>query len=156
MQDVLPEHFDVNRNPRTLNTIHLVEIAEKSSMPDLKIALVHDWLTGMRGGEKILEVFCELYPEATLFTLLHNKGSVSETIEKMKIRTSFIDRLPLKATKYRNYLPLFPWAIESLDFSGFDLILFDQPCGCERGSPDSGRAAHLLLSYADEIRLGDV
>lgn len=92
-------------------------------LPDLKIALVHDWLTGMRGGEKVLEVLCELYPQATLFTLLHNKGSVSGVIEGMEIRTSFIDRLPLKSKRYRNYLPLFSSAIESFDFSEYDLIL---------------------------------
>ena len=90
---------------------------------DLKIALVHDWLTGMRGGEKVLEVLCELYPRAPLFTLLHNRGSVSPVIENREIRTSFIDRFPLKSRKYRNFLPLFPSAMESFDFSGFDLIL---------------------------------
>ena len=89
----------------------------------LKVALVHDWLTGMRGGEKVLEVLCELYPGAPLFTLLHNKGSVSPLIEDREIHASFIDRLPLKARNYRNYLPLFPRAIESLDVSRFDVIL---------------------------------
>jgi hypothetical protein len=89
----------------------------------MKVALVHDWLTGMRGGEKILEVFCELFPVATLFTLLHNEGSMSPSIERMKIKTSFVQRLPLKAKKYRSYLPFFPYAIESLDLSGYDVVL---------------------------------
>lgn len=92
-------------------------------MQSQKIALVHDWLTGMRGGEKILEVLCELYPDATIFTLLHNEGAMSPTIERMNIRTSFIQHLPMKATKYRNYLPLMPRAIESFDFSNYDIIL---------------------------------
>ena len=60
----------------------------------MKVALVHDWLTGMRGGEKVLEVFCELFPDAHLYTLLHNKGSLCYTIESMDIRTSFIQKLP--------------------------------------------------------------
>jgi len=115
-------------------------------MSDLKIALVHDWLTGMRGGEKVLEVLCELYPQATLFTLLHNKGSVSATIEKMNIRTSFIDRLPLKATKYRNYLPLFPRAIESFDFSGFDLILSTSHAVAKGARPAPG-ALHICYCH---------
>jgi glycosyltransferase involved in cell wall biosynthesis len=89
----------------------------------INIALVHDWLTGMRGGEKVLEVLCELYPHAPLYTLLHNKGSVSPLIEERPVHTSFIDRLPLKSKRYRNYLPFFPLAIESFDFSGYDLIL---------------------------------
>jgi glycosyltransferase involved in cell wall biosynthesis len=88
-----------------------------------RVALVHDWLTGMRGGEKILEVLCELFPEATLFSLLHNKGTMSQTIEQMKIVTSFIQNLPMKERKYRNYLPLMPRAVESFDLSNFDVIL---------------------------------
>jgi len=138
MQGAWAAHFDVSRIPRTLDVIHLIEIADENSMSDLRIALVHDWLTGMRGGEKVLEVFCELYPQATLFTLLHNRGSVSETIERMEIRTSFIDWLPLKATKYRNYLPLFPRAIESLDFSGFDFILSSSHAVAKGARPASG------------------
>ncbi len=77
----------------------------------MKVALVHDWITGMRGGEKVLEVFCELFPHAHLYTLLHNKGSASDTIENMDIRTSFIQHLPLAKRKYRYFLPLFPTAI---------------------------------------------
>ncbi len=91
--------------------------------PSNKIALVHDWLTGMRGGEKVLEVLCEMFPGAPVFTLLHNKGSVSTIIERHPIHTSFIQYLPLKRTKYRVYLPLFPRAIESFDFSAYKLIL---------------------------------
>ncbi len=68
-------------------------------------ALVHDWLTGMRGGERCLEVFCELFPEADLFTLLHVPGSVSPSIENRRIVTSFIQRLPGAGRDYRHYLP---------------------------------------------------
>lgn len=88
-----------------------------------RVALVHDWLTGMRGGEKVLEVLCELFPDATLFTLLHNPGSVSSIIERMPIRTSFLQHLPFRRERYRNFLPLFPRAIESFDFRGYDLIV---------------------------------
>ncbi len=78
----------------------------------MKIALVHDWLTGMRGGEKCLEILCELFPQATIFTLLHNPGSVSGSIESKEIRTSFVQRLPGASHGYRWYLPLFPVAVE--------------------------------------------
>lgn len=80
----------------------------------MKIALVHDWLTGMRGGEKCLEVLCRHFPDATLHTLLHKPGSTSPTIERMRTRTSFLDRLPGIARHYRYWLPLMPRAIESL------------------------------------------
>jgi len=100
----------------------------------------------MRGGEKVLEVLCELYPQATLFTLLHNKGNASETIERMKIHTSFIDRLPFKAAKYRNYLPLFPRAIESFDFSEFDLILSTSHAVAKGARPAPG-ALHICYCH---------
>lgn len=104
----------------------------------MNVALVHDWLTGMRGGEKVLEVLCEIYPQAPLYTLLHNKGALSSTIERMDIRTSFIDRLPFKAEKYRNYLPLFPRAIESFDFSTYDLLLSTSHCVAKGAIPRKG------------------
>jgi glycosyltransferase involved in cell wall biosynthesis len=89
----------------------------------LKIALVHDWLTGMRGGEKCLEAACELFPDADIFTLLHHKGSVSPTIERHRITTSFLQRLPEVHRYYRYLLPLYPTAIERFDLSGYDLVL---------------------------------
>jgi glycosyltransferase involved in cell wall biosynthesis len=94
----------------------------------MKVALVHDWLTGMRGGEKVLEVFCELFPDAHLYTLLHSKGSLSDTIESMDIRTSFVQKLPLIRKKYRHLLPIFPTAIERFDLQGYDLVLSSSHC----------------------------
>ncbi len=82
----------------------------------------------MRGGEKVLEVFCELFPHAHLYTLLHNKGSASDTIENMDIRTSFIQHLPLAKRKYRYFLPVFPNAIERFDLHGYDVVLSSSHC----------------------------
>ncbi len=89
----------------------------------MRVALVHDWLTGMRGGERCLEVFCELFPDADLYTLLHVPGSVAPVIERRRVITSFLQRLPDAANRYRYYLPLFPAAIRSFDLSGYDLVL---------------------------------
>ena len=112
----------------------------------MKIALVHDWLTGMRGGEKVLEVLCELYPDASLYTLLHNRGTVSSLIEQREIHTSFIDRLPLKTKSYRNYLPLFPRAIESFDFSQYDLLLSSSHAVAKGARPAPG-AVHICYCH---------
>jgi glycosyltransferase involved in cell wall biosynthesis len=89
----------------------------------MKVALVHDWLNGMRGGEKILEVLCEIYPRARVFTLFYQPEKVSPVIRAMDVRASFLDRLPLSRTRYRSYLPLFPRAAESFDLSGCDLVI---------------------------------
>src|ERR1700677_1841230 len=76
----------------------------------LRIALVHDWLTGMRGGEKCLEVLCRTFPEAELYTLLHRRGALSPTIEAMTIRTSPLQIIPGVARHYRQLLPIMPLA----------------------------------------------
>lgn len=104
----------------------------------MKVALVHDWLTGMRGGEKCLEVFCELFPNATLMTLLHLKGTVSPKIEQMDIRTTFIQKMPWLRQRYRQYLPLFPMAIEQFDMRGYDLILSSSHCVAKGVIPHPG------------------
>ncbi|HVC92419.1 MAG TPA: glycosyltransferase [Pirellulales bacterium] len=80
----------------------------------MKLALVHDWLTGMRGGEKCLEVLCRRFPDAELFTLLHRPGRTSPAIDRMRITTSFLQRIPAIARHYRYWLPVMPRAAESL------------------------------------------
>jgi glycosyltransferase involved in cell wall biosynthesis len=94
----------------------------------VRLALVHDWLTGMRGGEKVLEVACERFPDAELFTLFHIRGSVSPVIERRRIHTSLVQHLPFATRYYRQYLPLFPFAIEQFDFDRFDRVLSISHC----------------------------
>jgi glycosyltransferase involved in cell wall biosynthesis len=94
----------------------------------MRVAFVHDWLTGMRGGERCLEALCERYPDAELFTLFHVRGSVAPVIERHLIHTSFVQRLPFVRRRYRLYLPLFPKAIEQFRFDGFDLVVSLSHC----------------------------
>jgi len=108
----------------------------------VKVALVHDWLTGMRGGEKVLAAICGLYPDADIFTLMHDRGSVSPAIERHRIRTSFIQWLPRARTHYRQYLPLFPAAIEQFDLDGYDLVISTSHCAA-KSVVVTGRARHL-------------
>ena len=94
----------------------------------MKTALVHDWLTGMRGGEKVLEVLCERFPDAELFTLLHVRGSVSPAIERRPIHTSALQHLPGVRHYYRECLPSFPSLIERFDLGRFDLVISSSHC----------------------------
>jgi glycosyltransferase involved in cell wall biosynthesis len=82
----------------------------------------------MRGGEKVLQAIAALYPDAPIYTLLHVPGSVSSALESHDIRTSFVQRLPGAARHYRQYLPLFPRAIESFDLSGYDFVISTSHC----------------------------
>ena len=89
----------------------------------MKVALVHDWLTGMRGGERVLERVARCFPGADLHTLVWRRGSVSQELERHEIHTSFLDLLPAADTHYRWFLPLFPRAVESLDLSRYDAVV---------------------------------
>ena len=104
-----------------------------------QIAIVHEWFTSMRGGEKCVEALCEVFPQATVFALVHTPGSVSPTIEHMPIRTSFIQHLPLAQTRYRHYLPLFPTAVQQFDLRGFDIVISSNHCVAKgvRTSPET-------------------
>jgi glycosyltransferase involved in cell wall biosynthesis len=104
----------------------------------MRVALVHDWLTGMRGGEKVLEVLCELYPDAHIYTLFHKRGSVSPVIERHRITTSFVQHLPLADVHYRRYLPLFPLAIEQFRLSGYDLVISSSHCAAKAAHAPPG------------------
>lgn len=107
-----------------------------------RVALVHDWLTGMRGGEAVLEVLCERYSEAEIFTLVHVPGRVSRLIEGHRIHRSFVQRLPGARRWYRQYLPLFPMAIEQFDLDEFDLVVSISHCAA-KAVIKPGRARHL-------------
>jgi len=113
-------------------------------MDNIKVALIHDWLTGRRGGEKVLEVLSELFPEAPIFTLFHFSGSQIKNIEAKKIITSFIQGMPFKKKRYRSYLPLFPLAAELFNLQDYDLVLSSSHCVAKGVIPKPGS---LHISY---------
>jgi len=113
----------------------------------VRVALVHDWLTGMRGGEKVLDVLCELYPAAEILTLFHIRGSVSPAIERHRIDTSWVQRLPFAARHYRRYLPLFPAAIASFDLSPYDLVISTSHCVAKSAIP-AAHTRHLCYCFS--------
>jgi glycosyltransferase involved in cell wall biosynthesis len=113
----------------------------------LKVALVHDWLTGMRGGERVLEGLGSLFPSAELFTLLHVPGSVSPEIERHPRHTSLVQRVPGAARIYRQLLPIFPFAVEQFDLDRFDLIVSSSHCAA-KAVVRAGHARHLCYCHS--------
>ena len=89
----------------------------------MRVAIVHDWLNGMRGGEKVLEGLLEIFPNAVIYTLFYERGKVSPLIESRKIVTSWLNQVPGIYRHYRNLLPLFPSAAASFRLSEFDLVI---------------------------------
>ncbi len=112
----------------------------------MRVALVHDWLTGMRGGEKVLELLCETYPSADLFTLFHVPGSVSPAIERLRPQTSVLQKLPGVSRFYRHCLPLFPTVIEQFDLDQYDLVISTSHCAA-KSVVRPGRARHLCYCF---------
>ena len=96
----------------------------------MNTVILHDWLTGHRGGERVLEAICELYPRAPLYTLLHKKGSTSLTIEERDVHTSILNHIPGIFTHYRKFLPLLPLACQTLRLpqKGIDLVISSHHC----------------------------
>jgi glycosyltransferase involved in cell wall biosynthesis len=101
----------------------------------------------MRGGEKCLEAACEIYPDADVFTLFHRPGAVSATIERHRITTSFLQRLPGVHRYYRHLLPLYPMAVERFDLSGYDLVL-SLSHAAAKGALAAPHARHLCYCFS--------
>lgn len=108
----------------------------------MRIAIVHDWLTGMRGGEKVLSLLCRLLPQADLYTLVHVPGCCDRRIEAMRIRTSVLDDLPGARHYFRFLLPVLPFFIERFDLSEYDLVVSVSHC-VAKGIIRCPRSAHL-------------
>jgi glycosyltransferase involved in cell wall biosynthesis len=112
-----------------------------------RVAIVHDWLTGMRGGEYMLEAIAELFPRAELFTLLYVPGKISPVLTTLKRHVSPLQRVPAAEKRYRSFLPVMPWLIERFDLSAFDLVISSSHCVAKgvRKRPD---AVHVSYVYA--------
>jgi glycosyltransferase involved in cell wall biosynthesis len=110
----------------------------------MRVAIVHDWFASATGGEKCVESFLNLWPDADVFTLVDFLGEKdrAKTLRGKHPRTSFIQNLPFSRSKYRSYLPFFPMAIESFDLSGYDLIL-----------SSSSSVAKGVLSHSDQLHV---
>jgi glycosyltransferase involved in cell wall biosynthesis len=111
------------------------------------VAIVHDWLTGMRGGEKVLDAICEIYPDARIFTLVHVPGSVSAAIERHRISRSLVQKLPKAGQLYRQYLPLFPAVVELFDLDGYDLVISSSHCAA-KSVIRAGGATHVCYCHS--------
>jgi len=114
---------------------------------NMKVAIVHDWLNGMRGGEKVLEAICEIYPEATLFTLFCEKEKLSPVLKSKKIITSPMQSYGFARNHYRYFLPIMPFFIRSFNLSEYDLIISSSHC-VAKGIKKPKNAKHVSYVHA--------
>lgn len=113
----------------------------------MRVALVHDWLVTYRGGEKVLDAMCEAFPDAEVFTLIHQPGTMSPRIESRPIHTSWLQQVPGIHTRYRHFLPLLPAAVATLKLPACDLVVSSSHC-VAKGVPIPAGAKHLSYVHA--------
>lgn len=112
-----------------------------------KVAIVHYWLTGMRGGEAVIEALCRMFPSADIFTHVYDEEAVSQTIKSRSVTTSFINRLPFAKKLYPIYLPLMPIASEGLDLTGYDLVISSE-AGPAKGVITAPGSVHISYTHS--------
>jgi glycosyltransferase involved in cell wall biosynthesis len=112
-----------------------------------RVALVHDWLTGMRGGEYVLDAIAEIFPRAELFTLLYVPGKIAPTLTTLKRHVSWLAKVPQAEKRYRHFLPLMPGMIERFDLSEFDLVVSSSHC-VAKGVRKAPGAVHVSYVHA--------
>jgi glycosyltransferase involved in cell wall biosynthesis len=112
----------------------------------MKVAIIHYWLVGMRGGEKVIEALCEMYPQADIYTHVYVREMVSDRIRGHRIVPTFINALPRASKMYKTYLPLMPLALEQLDLRGYDLIISSES-GPAKGIIAPSEALHVCYCH---------
>jgi glycosyltransferase involved in cell wall biosynthesis len=113
----------------------------------MRVAIIHYWLVSMRGGEKVIESLCRLFPDADLFTHVYDPDAMSETIRRHKVTTTFINSLPFARRLYKQYLPLMPVALEQIDLRGYDLIISSESGPAKGVIPPAG-ALHICYCHS--------
>jgi len=119
-----------------------------------RVAIIHYWLVGMRGGERVLERLLTLFPEDDIFTHVYVPERMSQAIRNQRVRTTFINRLPGAAKHYKKYLPLMPMALEELDLRGYDLVISSES-GPAKGVIVAPDAFHLCYCHSPMRYLWD-
>ena len=121
----------------------------------MKVAIVHYWLVTMRGGEKVLEELCKLFPQADIFTNVYDESKISDTIKSHKIYTTKINKWPMAKKLYQKYMPFMPKALMDLDLTGYDLVISSES-GPAKGVVPSPNAFHLCYCHTPMRYLWDM
>ena len=112
----------------------------------MKVALVHDYLNQYGGAERVLEAFCQIFPQAPIYTLLYDKERTGWAFADRRIQTSFLQKIPLLKSHHRPFLMLMPLAIEQFDLSQYDLVLSDS-ASYAKGVITSPKTLHICYCH---------
>lgn len=124
----------------------LTKISCKKPIKDMKIAIVHEWLTIYGGSERVTEVFHEIFPEAPIYCLVYDEQTMPERFRNYDIRPTFVQKLPFAKKKYKAYLPIMPRAYEELDLTEYDLVI-SSSTACAKGVITRSDAVHICYCH---------
>src|SRR3954464_5040450 len=111
-----------------------------------RVALVHDFLLDLRGAERVFLVLADMFPEADIFTAVYDEAGTEGRFAHRNVHTTFLQKLKPNATSFRRLLPLYPYAMEALDLSGYDLVLSSSSAWAHGGLPP-GDAVHVCSCH---------
>jgi len=126
-----------------------------NGLSGLRIALVHYWYVRRRGGERVLEVLAEMFPQADIFVLIHDQSALAPALKTRKITSSFLQQLPLVKRYYRALLPLYPLALEQLRLDGYDLVISHE-AGPAKGVIARASTCHVCYCHSPMRYLWDM
>jgi glycosyltransferase involved in cell wall biosynthesis len=115
---------------------------------------VHYWFVSRRGGERVVEALCELFPQADLFALVADHKTLSPELQKHKLTTSFLQELPGSRKWHRQMLPLYPLAVEQFDLRGYDLVISSES-GPAKGVLTAPETCHICYCHTPMRYLWD-
>jgi glycosyltransferase involved in cell wall biosynthesis len=119
-----------------------------------RVAIIHYWLVGMRGGEKVLEALLRIFPQADIYTHVYDARSVSQLIRSKRVFTTWVARMPFATKLYQKYLPCMPRALEEIDLTGYDLVISSE-AGPAKGVIPPPDALHLCYCHSPMRYLWD-
>lgn len=120
----------------------------------MRVAIIHYWFMNRRGGERVVEALCELFPQADIFTLIAEPEHIGPALENHKLTTSFLQRLPGARHWYRHALPIYPMALEQFDLSDYDLVISSES-GPAKGVLTNARTCHICYCHTPMRYLWD-
>jgi glycosyltransferase involved in cell wall biosynthesis len=118
-----------------------------NGLADVRVALVHYWLVSHRGGERVLEVLGDMFPQADIYTLVYDPAQSSQSIKRHRIHPSFLQSLPFARKAYQWFLPLFPIALEQFDLRDYDLVI-SQESGPAKGVLTNPETCHICYCHS--------
>ncbi len=121
----------------------------------MKTALLHYWMTNMRGGENVLAEIAGLFPESDIFTHAYDGAKMDAVFGQHRIQETFIGKLPFAKKHCQKYLPLMPAALNRLDLNGYDLIISSES-GPVKGIRKPAGAVHICYCHTPMRYLWDM